>query len=279
MVLSTFSNNSLEDVQRAAPEGLRWFQLHVFRDREFTRNLVERAERAGYRALVLTVGMPVCSQRATGTNPTFCVPDNVRYANLEGTSMDQGADPKVDFHDRLFDPSLTWRDVTWLKSLTKLPVVAKGICTAEDAEEAVHHGVSAILVSNHGGRRLDGIPSTIEVLPEIVRAVRGRVEVYLDGGVRRGTDVIKALGLGAKAVFVGRPALWGLAYNKRRQFRRCGFCNSTHQPKKCPAWDKTCGICRKKIMSPPVVGKRKQFKRWSTKVQETRKSQKMTFEF
>ncbi|KAG0439857.1 hypothetical protein HPB47_016501, partial [Ixodes persulcatus] len=213
MVLSTFSNNSLEDVQRAAPEGLRWFQLHVFRDREFTRNLVERAEKAGYRALVLTVGMPVCFQRAAGANSTFCVPKNIRYANLEGTSMDEGADPKVDFHDCLFDPSLTWKDVTWLKSLTKLPVVAKGICTAEDAEEAVHHGVSAILVSNHGGRRLDGIPSTIEVLPEIVRAVRGRVEVYLDGGVRRGTDVIKALGLGAKAVFVGRPALWGLAYN------------------------------------------------------------------
>ncbi|CAN8016745.1 unnamed protein product, partial [Ixodes persulcatus] len=213
MTLSSFSNHSLEDVQRGAPGGLRWFQLHVFRDREFTRNLVERAERSGYRALVLTVDMPVEGQRDFDKMSDFCIPEHLRYGNFLGTSRHEDACTKAAVCDDICDPSLTWADVTWLRGITKLPVVAKGICTAEDAEEAIHAGVSAILVSNHGARHLDGLPSTIEVLPDIVRAVRGRVEVYLDGGVRRGTDVVKALALGAKAVFIGRPALWGLAYN------------------------------------------------------------------
>ncbi|CAN8030338.1 unnamed protein product, partial [Ixodes persulcatus] len=127
MTLSSFSNDCLEDVQRGAPGGLLWFQLHVFRDREFTRNLVERAERHG---------------------------------NFLGTSRHEDAYPKAAAYDDLYDPSITWADVTWLRSITKLPVVAKGICTAEDAEEAIHYGVSAILVSNHGARHLDGLPST-----------------------------------------------------------------------------------------------------------------------
>ncbi|CAN7942292.1 unnamed protein product, partial [Ixodes hexagonus] len=210
MVLSSFSNYCIEDVQEAAPEGLRWFQMHVFRDRELTRNLVERADRAGFRALVLTVDLPVCGEHEYDKRGDFCIP---AYANFEGTTRHEDADPRVTDDDRIFDPSLTWRDVTWLRSITKLPVVAKGICTAEGAEEAIRYGVSAIWVSNHGARHLDGLPSTIEVLPEVVNAVRGRAEVYLDGGVRRGTDVVKALALGAKAVFVGRPAIWGLAYS------------------------------------------------------------------
>ncbi|KAM7296809.1 hydroxyacid oxidase 1 [Ixodes scapularis] len=213
MTLSSFSNDCLEDVQRGAPGGLRWFQLHVFRDREFTRNLVERAERSGYRALVLTVDMPLERAPNIAKMPDFCIPEHLRCGNLLGTSRHEDANPKAAAFDGLHDPSVTWADVTWLRSITKLPVVAKGICTAEDAEEAIHYGVSAILVSNHGARLLDGLPSTIEALPDIVSAVRGRVEIYLDGGVRRGTDVVKALALGAKAVFIGRPALWGLAYN------------------------------------------------------------------
>ncbi|XP_040068422.1 hydroxyacid oxidase 1-like [Ixodes scapularis] len=210
MTLSSFSNDCLEDVQRGAPGGLRWFQLHVFRDREFTKNLVERAERSGYRALVLTVDMPLAGGRNFRKMPDFCIPE---HGDFLGTSRNEDANPKVAAYDDLPDPSVTWADVTWLRSITKLPVVAKGICSDEDAEEAIHYGVSAILVSNHGARHLDGLPSTIEALPDIVSAVRGRVEIYLDGGVRRGTDVVKALALGAKAVFIGRPALWGLAYN------------------------------------------------------------------
>ena len=112
---------------------------------------------------------------------------------------------------RLFDQSLTWDALAWLKSITALPIVVKGILTAEDALLAVEHGAAGIIVSNHGGRQLDGVPATIEALPEVVEAVAGRCEVYLDGGVRRGTDVLKALALGARGVFVGRPVLWGLA--------------------------------------------------------------------
>ncbi|KAM7288186.1 hydroxyacid oxidase 1-like [Ixodes scapularis] len=220
MTLSSFSNDCLEDVQRGAPEGLRWFQLYVFRDREFTRNLVERAERSGYRALVLTVDMPVEGQKNFDKMSDFRIPEHLRYGNFLGTSRHEDAFPSAAVCDDICDASLTWADVIWLRGITKLPVVAKGICTAEDAEEAIHSGVSAILVSNHGARHLDGLPSTIEVLPDIVRAVRGRVEVYLDGGVRRGTDVVKALALGAKAVFIGRPALWGLAYNGKAGVRQ-----------------------------------------------------------
>ncbi|XP_040075698.1 hydroxyacid oxidase 1-like [Ixodes scapularis] len=222
MTLSSFSNDCLEDVQRGAPEGLRWFQLYVFRDREFTRNLVERAERSGYRALVLTVDMPVEGQKnfdkICGKFRNKLI--TRKYGNFLGTSRHEDAFPSAAVCDDICDASLTWADVIWLRGITKLPVVAKGICTAEDAEEAIHCGVSAILVSNHGARHLDGLPSTIEVLPDIVRAVRGRVEVYLDGGVRRGTDVVKALALGAKAVFIGRPALWGLAYNGKAGVRQ-----------------------------------------------------------
>ncbi|XP_040066144.1 hydroxyacid oxidase 1-like [Ixodes scapularis] len=213
MTLSSFSNDCLEDVQRGAPGGLRWFQLFLFMDREFTRNLVERAERSGYRAIVLTVDMPARKTPDFAKMSNFCIPENLRHGNFLGISRHEDANPKLAGYDDLHDPSVTWADVTWLRSITKLPVVAKGICTAEDAEEAIHYGVSAILVSNHGGRLLDGLPSTIEALPDIVSAVRGRVEIYLDGGVRRVPDVVKPLALGAKAVFIGRPALWGLAYN------------------------------------------------------------------
>ncbi|KAM7312816.1 hydroxyacid oxidase 1 [Ixodes scapularis] len=208
MVLSTFSGTSIEDVRSAVPDGLRWFQLSIYKDRDFTRSLVERAEQAGFKALVMTVDVPVPGHwiklRKAGHNRNVTVlgaPGKPRAETWNGSYFD------------VLDASVTWDDIAWLKSISKLPVIAKGILTAEDAEEAVKHGVSAILVSNHGGRQLDGVPSTIEALPEVVRAVRGRVEVYLDGGVRRGTDVVKALALGARAVFVGRPVLWGLAYN------------------------------------------------------------------
>ncbi|CAN8015293.1 unnamed protein product [Ixodes persulcatus] len=212
MVVSTFSATSIEDLRSAAPDGLRWFQLSIYKDRDFTRSLAERAEQAGYKALVLTVDLAVPGLRTEGRKEFFA-----DMSKSIGSVLGASGIPRAETWNGLYrdvlDASATWDDVAWLKSISKLPVIAKGILTAEDAEEAIKHGVSAILVSNHGGRQLDGVPSTIEALPEVVRAVRGRVEVYLDGGVRRGTDVVKALALGAKAVFVGRPVLWGLAYN------------------------------------------------------------------
>ncbi|XP_042142907.1 hydroxyacid oxidase 1-like [Ixodes scapularis] len=214
MVLNTFSHTSIEDVRRAVPDGLFWFQTGIYKDRDFTRHLVQRAERAGFKAVLLTVDMavPGCWKDKLGAASTLSS-DPPKMANLLGTSMHHYTEGAGGGYSDMIDASVTWADVTWLKSISKLPVVAKGILTAEDAEEAIKHGVSAILVSNHGGRQLDGVPSSIEALPEVVRAVRGRVEVYMDGGVRRGTDIIKALALGARAVFVARPNIWGLAYN------------------------------------------------------------------
>ncbi|XP_040068204.1 hydroxyacid oxidase 1-like [Ixodes scapularis] len=206
MVLSIYSSTSMEVVKREVPGGLFWLQLQFAVDRDLTRSLVRRAERAGYRALVVTADCPVFGKQVGLIKRPYLKPPIGDFAftipNRFYISMVS-----------VIDPAQSWDDITWLKSITSLPLVLKGITNAEDAEEAISRGVSAILVSNHGGRQLDGQPATIEVLPEVVRAVRGRVEVYIDGGVRHGTDVIKALALGAKAVFVGRPTIWGLAYN------------------------------------------------------------------
>ncbi|CAN8030340.1 unnamed protein product, partial [Ixodes persulcatus] len=217
MILSLYSSTSMEDVKKGVGEGLLWIQMQLSRDRALTRDLVRRAEAAGYRALVLTVDMPVYGMRIDRVKKSYSPPEDIRFANFKKIAEDEVGNGKMvlPVNDPLINAAQTWDDVTWLKSITSLPVVVKGVTTAEDAEIAIDRGVSAILVSNHGGRQLDGLPATVEVLPEIVSAVRGRVEVYVDGGVRRGTDVVKALALGAKAVFVGRPALWGLAYNVR----------------------------------------------------------------
>ncbi|KAM7296695.1 hydroxyacid oxidase 1-like [Ixodes scapularis] len=215
MVLSIYSSTSMEVVKREVPGGLFWLQLQFAVDRDLTRSLVRRAERSGYRALVVTADCPVFGKQIGLIKRPYRLPDGNRYGNLEGSSefAEVKSTVSVKAMVSVIDPSQSWDDITWLKSITSLPLVLKGITNAEDAEEAISRGVSAILVSNHGGRQLDGQPATIEVLPEVVRAVRGRVEVYIDGGVRHGTDVIKALALGAKAVFVGRPTIWGLAYN------------------------------------------------------------------
>ncbi|XP_042150773.1 hydroxyacid oxidase 1 [Ixodes scapularis] len=212
----------MEAVKEAAPKGLRWFQVQMIPNLDFVKNLVRRAEGAGYRALVVTVDMPVDGKKIVEREESSSIPGGIRCANFEGIMNSEDTLPNAPLFKRQAwsDPSQTWDHVTWLMSISKLPVIVKGITTAEDAEEAVKRGVSAILVSNHGGRQFDGVAATIEILPEIVRAVRGRVEVYVDGGVRRGTDVVKALSLGAKAVFVGRPALWGLAYNGEAGVRK-----------------------------------------------------------
>jgi 4-hydroxymandelate oxidase len=225
MVLSTLSTKRLEDVATASRQvksqtnNPLWFQLYVHRDRALTRALVERAEAAGFSALCLTVDAPVLGRRERDRRNQFTLPPGMELANL--TTMADLAIPKAAGESGLFayfaqqlDPSLTWRDLEWLRSITELPVVVKGILRGDDARQAVDCGAKAIIVSNHGGRQLDGAIATIEALPEVVAAVGEKVEVLVDGGIRRGTDVLKALALGAKAVLIGRPVLWGLAVGK-----------------------------------------------------------------
>lgn len=194
MVASSSSTRSLEDIAQVA-SGPLWFQLYVF-NRLSLAELLRRVATSGYRALVLTVDSPRWGHKERAIRSGFQVP-------TKGNFVDQDdASDTVPF---------TWADLDWLRSLSSLPIILKGILTAEDARLAVEHGVDGIIVSNHGGRQLDGVQASIEALPEIVDAVNQRCEIYMDGGIRRGTDVLKALALGARAVLVGRPILWGLA--------------------------------------------------------------------
>ncbi|CAL1262320.1 unnamed protein product [Larinioides sclopetarius] len=220
MVLSTMSTTSLEDVAKAAPSSIRWLQLYIYNDRKVSRDLVVRAEKAGYLAIVLTVDAPVFGHRWADTRNKFSLPPHLNIGMDKVTETDDPTSGLNKYVETLFDPSISWKDIKWLKEITTLPILLKGILTAEDAIMAVENGVAGIIVSNHGARQLDGVPATIEVLPEIVRAVAGRCEVYLDGGVRTGTDVLKAIALGAKAVFIGRPVLWGLAHSGEEGVRK-----------------------------------------------------------
>jgi 4-hydroxymandelate oxidase len=215
MVLSSLSTTSVEDVQRAA-SGPVWFQLYINKDRGFTRDLVTRVEAAECKALMLTVDAPEWGRRERDVRNNFHLPPGLAAVNLlpsnkRGEIAGQSGAGMGQAFSWVLDPSLTWKDVDWLRSITKLPVILKGICRADDAKRAVEHGASGIVVSNHGARQMDTAPATIEVLPRCAEAVAGRVPVLLDGGVRRGLDVLKALALGAAAVQVGRPILWGLA--------------------------------------------------------------------
>jgi len=177
-------------------EGQRWFQVYVWRPRTKTEAAIEQAVASGYSALVLTVDVPYLGRRERDVRVGFSVPENLI---VQGDLFGQG-----------LDASVSWRDLEWLAGYG-LPVVVKGLLTAEDAELACEHGAAAVVVSNHGGRQLDGVSATLDVLEEVVDAVAGRAEVLLDGGVRRGTDVLKALALGARAVLIGRAMVWGLA--------------------------------------------------------------------
>lgn len=214
MMLSTLSTTSLEEVAGAAT-GPLWLQLYVYRDREATGTLVRRAEAAGCEALVLTVDAPVLGTRERDVHNRFHLPDGLRIENLEGERSRLPERPEGSslgaYVSELMDPSLRWEDLGWLTGLTELPVLVKGVVHPEDGRLAVEHGAAAVIVSNHGGRQLDTAVATVDALPGVVAAVEGRVPVLLDGGVRRGTDVLKALALGAAAVAVGRPVLWGLA--------------------------------------------------------------------
>jgi isopentenyl diphosphate isomerase/L-lactate dehydrogenase-like FMN-dependent dehydrogenase len=181
---------------QAAAEGPRWLQLYVQLDRALTLDHLAEAKEAGYGAVVLTVDLPLVGRRERDLRLGFVIPQEIplHYGNL------------VDV-----DPTLTWSDLEWIRAATELPLVLKGIVTAEDTVLATEHGVDAIWVSNHGGRQLEGVAAPIDALPEVVEAAGGECEVYVDGGFRRGTDVVKALALGARAAFVGRPIAAGLA--------------------------------------------------------------------
>jgi 4-hydroxymandelate oxidase len=214
-VSSTVSNRSLEAIAEACG-GPRWFQLYVYRDRAITRDLVQRAVAAGYSALCLTVDTPLAGQRERDRRNRLRMPAHLGFDNFPAAhaarhkSGSEGESALARYIADMWDANLTWKDVDWLRSISPLPVVIKGVLAPDDAVLAIEHGAAALIVSNHGGRQLDGAPASVTVLPSIVDAVAGRIEVLLDGGVRRGTDVLKALALGARAVLVGRPVLWGL---------------------------------------------------------------------
>lgn len=214
MVLSSLSTRLIEDVAQAA-SGPLWFQLYINKDRKFTRDLIQRVREAGYRALMVTCDTPEWGRREADARNGFHLPEGLSPINLmksharsedlthHGAGMGQ-------ILSWMLDPATTWKDVAWLCEVSGLPVLLKGICRPDDARLAIEHGVQGLVVSNHGGRQMDGAPATIEVLPGVAQAVEGRVPVLVDGGIRRGTDVLKALALGASAVQIGRPVLWGL---------------------------------------------------------------------
>jgi isopentenyl diphosphate isomerase/L-lactate dehydrogenase-like FMN-dependent dehydrogenase len=202
MIAGTVATRSIEEIAQAA-SGPLWFQLYTYPSFKVAESLVRRAEDAGYRAIVLTVDLPALGNREKERRNNFTIPpppyQEANFIGIEKVGQEWVA--------------LTWESLTWLRSITSLPIILKGILTEEDARLAVEHGVEGIVVSNHGGRQLDTAIPSIEALPEIVEAVAGRCEVYFDGGIRRGTDILKALALGARAVLIGRPVLWGLAAN------------------------------------------------------------------
>jgi isopentenyl diphosphate isomerase/L-lactate dehydrogenase-like FMN-dependent dehydrogenase len=209
-VTSSAATTRLEDVASAAGPGA-WFQLYCLRDRAVTADLVRRAEAAGYGAICVTGDMPVVGLRQRDLVNRYAMPAGMGHANLDGYRFEDAAPGQVSYFGRLIDGSLGWHDLDWLRSVTTLPLVVKGVMTADDARRAVSAGVDAAYVSNHGGRQLGYAPSTVAVLTEIVEAVGGRIPVLVDGGVRGAVDALIALCLGATAVGIGRPVLWALA--------------------------------------------------------------------
>jgi 4-hydroxymandelate oxidase len=213
MCLSIMATRSLEDVAAAA-SGPLWLQMYIFKDRGLTLEIVNRAQTGGYRALVLTVDTPVLGRRERDPRNKFELPPEIEMRNITMAPPTPGEyeSPMVRFVKQQIDPSLTWRDVEWFVKTVQMPVFVKGVLHPEDARLAAKAGARGIIVSNHGGRQLDGAIATLDALPEIVSAVSDTdLDVIVDGGIRRGTDVIKAMALGAKMVLVGRPVLWGLA--------------------------------------------------------------------
>ncbi|MEU4520924.1 alpha-hydroxy acid oxidase [Amycolatopsis sp. NPDC024027] len=220
MIVSMAATTAIEDIaaaaREAAPDPGLWFQLYLQPDLEFTEAIVRRAEAAGVKAFVVTVDSPVLGRRDRDDRNAFHdLPPGLAVENLRNIGENRSGGNTSHVREIVMSAGLNWDHIAWLRSKTKLPVLIKGLLHAEDARLAVHHGVAGIVVSNHGGRQLDTVPATIDVLPEIAAAVGGALPVLLDGGIRRGTDVVKALALGADAVGVGRPIVWGLAAGGR----------------------------------------------------------------
>lgn len=241
MILSTLSNVNMEDIYREVPDGFFMFQLYILKDLELTKNLVKRAEKYNYKGIVITVDTPQVGNRLSDKKNNFQLPQSLRLENLENEEDDSDSDSDsededeektpnthqiklnsqqkdssvtiVDNISKDMDPTFNWNSIKEIKKITKLPILLKGILTAEDAKLAVEYGVDGIIVSNHGGRQLDTVPTTLEALPEVALAVDNKIPVFVDGGIRRGSDVFKALALGAKAVFIGRPAIWALNFD------------------------------------------------------------------
>jgi isopentenyl diphosphate isomerase/L-lactate dehydrogenase-like FMN-dependent dehydrogenase len=210
MCVPTFAMAAPAEVAAAAPDGRRWFQLYWHPDREVTKSILDQAREAGCSAIVFTVDLPKLGRRERDLRAGFVLDPDYRMGVYGSEFGDLGTLTPATAAE-LVDPRLTWRDLEWLHETAGLPVIAKGILTAEDAELAATHGCDAVIVSNHGGRQLDRAVASLDALPEVVEAVGDRVEVLMDGGIRRGADVAIALALGAKAVMVGRPVVWGLA--------------------------------------------------------------------
>jgi len=232
MILSTLSSVKLEDVAESNKTGLRWFQLYVLKDREFTANIIKRAQKSGFKAIVLTVDAPILGSRERDQRVKFSLPKEISYENLTQTVLDSKQITQEEikhsssqifnlFLDKM-DPSLNWEVIKWIRSITTLPLILKGVHRADDAVLAAEMGVNGIIVSNHGGRQLDTVLSGVELLIPIAQALKKyrNIEIYVDGGIRRGTDVFKCLALGAKAVFLGRPILYGLACEGENGVRR-----------------------------------------------------------
>jgi isopentenyl diphosphate isomerase/L-lactate dehydrogenase-like FMN-dependent dehydrogenase len=218
MCLSTLATTTPSAMARAVPQAPRWFQLYVFSDRGVSRELVARAVEHGYEALVVTVDLPVFGLRERDLRSGVASPSAEVVASAAAAGA-RGPMTPADFAG-LIDPDLRWSDIERFGSESPLPVLVKGVLTPEDARLAVEHGAAGVIVSNHGGRQLDTVLSGADALPPIVDAVGDRTEVLVDGGIRRGTDVLKALALGARAVLVGRPILWGLAVGGTQGARR-----------------------------------------------------------
>ncbi len=210
MVVSTMSNCSLESIaeESVVPP---WFQLYCMKDKALNHSMIQRAEKAGYSALVITVDAPKLGRRERDLSMNSAKMSQLWPENFSKDILKNQSDLSFNtIVSELFEPAIDWSMVAWIKEKTRLPLILKGILTFEDAEKAVLLGVNGVIVSNHGGRQLDTAPASLDVLSEIVQAVDGRCSVLLDGGIRRGTDVLKARALGADAVLVGRPLLWGL---------------------------------------------------------------------
>jgi 4-hydroxymandelate oxidase len=209
MTLSSISSVSLEEVAAAAPDAPRWFQLYHFNDRTTSEALIARAQAAGYSAIVVTVDAPLLGRRERDLRNPFTIPEGIEAVHF--TVDPRTVDAESPAAAMIDQASINWSDLAWIRAASPLPVLIKGVVRGDDAKRALDEGVAGLWVSNHGGRQLDTAIPTADALPEIVEVAAGRVPIVVDGGIRRGTDVLKAIALGADAVAIGRPQLWGLA--------------------------------------------------------------------